>query len=158
MIDSIDSSRNHVGEQFVASVDAPVIVGDRVLIQKSADAWVQLVQARSAGHITGQSELQLELVSLRSTGTCYDAVSSSYEVHGASRGKDTAKKVGGGAALGTLIGAIAGGGKGAAIGAAAGAGAGTAVQVLTHGQQVKVPSETKIDFKLESPVTIMLNP
>ena len=57
----------------------------------------------------------------------------------------TATMVGGGAALGTLLGAIAGGGKGAAIGAVAGAVAGGAAQVLTRGKEVNVPAETELD-------------
>jgi hypothetical protein len=62
--------------------------------------------------------------------------------------------VGGGAVLGAIIGGIAGGGKGAAIGAGAGSAAGAGVQVLTRGQQVKVPSETLLEFRLQQPVTI----
>ena len=60
----------------------------------------------------------------------------------------------GGAALGAIIGAIAGGGKGAAIGAASGAGAGTAVQVVTGGQKVHIPSETRLTFTLDTPVKL----
>jgi len=60
--------------------------------------------------------------------------------------------VGGGAALGTLLGAIAGGGKGAAIGAVAGAGAGGTAQVLTKGKTVKVPAETILRFQLDRPL------
>ena len=54
--------------------------------------------------------------------------------------------------LGAIIGGIAAGGKGAAIGAAAGGGAGAGVQILTKGQQVKVPSETLLEFRLQQPV------
>lgn len=154
MIDSIDSSKNRPGEEFAASVDNPVVVGDRVVIPQGSDAKIRLVEARSAGHMTGSSELQLELVSLAVNGTPYNVTSGYYEAHGASRGKRTAETVGGGAGLGALIGAIAGRGKGAAIGAAAGAGAGTAVQAATRGQQVRVPSETRIDFTLKEPVTV----
>ena len=56
--------------------------------------------------------------------------------------------------LGALIGAIAGGGKGAAIGTAVGAGSGAAVQVITHGDQVKIPPETKLEFTLRAPLTV----
>ena len=62
--------------------------------------------------------------------------------------------IGGGAAAGAVIGAIAGGGKGAAIGAAAGAGAGTGVQALTKGEQIKLPSETLLEFQLKAPLTV----
>jgi outer membrane lipoprotein SlyB len=60
--------------------------------------------------------------------------------------------------LGGLIGAIAGRGKGAGIGSVIGAGTGTAVEAGTHGQQVKIPSETNLDFTLKNPVTITVNP
>jgi hypothetical protein len=156
MIDSIDSRSNRPGEEFAASLDAPVVVGDRVVAPRGADARVRLVNAQSAGRMTGQSSLQLELIGLRINGTLYNTQSGYYEQHGASRGKRTAETVGGGAVLGALIGAIAGGGKGAAIGSAVGAGAGTGVQVATRGEQVKVPAETKLDFTLRSPVTVTM--
>jgi hypothetical protein len=81
-------------------------------------------------------------------------VSSDYNLQGKGRGGDTAKKVGGVAVLGAIIGGIAAGGKGAAIGAAAGGGAGAGVQILTKGQQVKVPSETLLEFRLQQPATV----
>ncbi len=87
-------------------------------------------------------------------GKDFPLISSDYNVQGKSRGADSAKKVGGGAVLGAIIGGIAGGGKGAAIGAAAGGGAGAGVQILTKGQQVKVPSETLLEFRLQQPVTV----
>jgi hypothetical protein len=156
MIDSIDSQRNRPGEEFAATVDAPIVVGDRVVIPRGSDARVRLVQSASAGRMAGRSELQLELVGLAVGSNTYSVESGRYEKQGASRGTRTAETVGGGAALGALIGAIAGHGKGAAIGAAVGAGAGTAVQAGTHGQQVKVPSETKLDFTLKVPITVTM--
>ena len=62
--------------------------------------------------------------------------------------------IGGTAALGAIIGVIAGGGKGAAIGAGSGAAVGTAAQVITSGQKVKVPSETRLSFTLQNPLTV----
>jgi hypothetical protein len=158
MIDSVDSSVNQPGEIFHASLDQPLVVGDRVAVPKGADVYVRLVSASSAGRMTGRSELRLELVKLEFQGQSYPLVSSTYGLSGASRGKDTAKKVGVGAVLGTLIGAIAGGGKGAAIGAGVGAAGGGVYQGATHGEQVKIPSETKLDFQLEQPVTVTVMP
>ena len=153
-IDPIDTSRNRPGEQFTATLESPVVVGNSVVIQRGGDARVRLVQSASAGRLTGTSELQLELIGLTVNGNTYNVESSYYEVRAASRSKRTAETVGGGAGLGALIGAIAGKGKGAAIGAAVGAGAGTATQAATRGQQAKVPSETKIDFTLKAPITV----
>jgi hypothetical protein len=158
MIDSVDSSVNQAGEIFHASLDEPLISGDRVVVPKGADVYVRLVNASSAGKMTGSSELRLELVKLEFQGQSYPLASSTYTLNGSSRGKDTAKKVGAGAVLGTLIGAIAGGGKGAAIGAGVGAAAGGGYQVATHGKQVRIPSETKLDFQLEQPLTVTVQP
>jgi hypothetical protein len=158
MIDNIDSTQNHAGDEFAASLEAPVVIGDRAIIPRNSDARVRLVQATTAGHMSGRSELKVELVSVTAGGQPYQLQTSYYDKAGASRGTRTAETVGGGAVLGGLIGAIAGHGKGAAIGSVIGAGTGTVVQARTHGQQVKIPSETKLDFTLQSPVTVTLNP
>ncbi len=158
MIDSVDSSVNHPGEIFHASLEAPIVVGNQVVVPKGADVYVRLANASSAGRVSGRSELHLELIKLEFQGQSYPLVSSTYSLTGSSRGKSTGEKVGGGAILGALIGAIAGGGKGAAIGAGVGAGAGGVYQGATKGQQVKVSSETKLDFQLEQPVTVTVIP
>jgi outer membrane lipoprotein SlyB len=68
--------------------------------------------------------------------------------------KRTAEMVGGGAALGTILGAVAGGGKGAAIGGLAGTAGGAGAQVLFKGKEVRVPAETILKFKLDQPVSL----
>lgn len=154
MISSVNSKTNHVGETFTASLEEPLQVNGTVVAPKGTRVYGKLEQVKSAGKITGQSELRLALTGIEINGASRPIVTGSYDVHGESRGKNTAKKVGIGAAIGGVIGAIAGGGKGAAIGAGVGAGAGTAAQVLTHGQQVNVPSETVLDFTISQPVML----
>jgi hypothetical protein len=158
MIDSVDSSVNHTGEIFHASLDTPLIVDNNVIVPRGADVYIRLTAASTAGTMKGKSELHLELVKMDFQGRSYSLVSGTYSLAGKSRGQDTAKKVGGGAVIGTIIGAIAGGGKGAAIGAAVGAAGGGVYQSATKGQQVKVPAETRLDFQLEQPVTITVQP
>lgn len=158
MIDGVDSATNHAGEIFHASLDAPIVVDNEVIVPAGADAYVKLVEAKSAGRMTGRSELSLELNRIQFQGKTYSVETAAYSQAGSSRGKRTAATVGGGAALGALIGAVAGGGKGAAIGAAVGAGAGTGVQAATKGQQIKIPSETRLDFRLEQPLEITYIP
>jgi hypothetical protein len=154
MIDGVDSSKNQVGDIFHASLETDLNVNNVVVARKGTDVYGRLANAKEAGHISGSSELMLELTRMVIDGKDYPVVSSDYTLKGKGRGTNTAEKVGGGAALGAIIGAIAGGGKGAAIGAGVGAGAGGAVQVLTRGQQVKVPSETLLEFRLQQPVTV----
>jgi len=157
-IDSIDSSENSVGQTFRASLDAPIVVGDSVVVPRGLNVNLRLVEASSAGKFKGRSELTVSLDSFTYQGKTYRVTSSDVQEKGASRGKRSAEVIGGGAVLGAIIGGIAGGGKGAAIGAAAGGGAGTAVQALTHGEKVKIPSETKLDFTLRDPVTVSYFP
>src|SRR5579864_814418 len=157
MIDSVDSASSHPGDEFDATVNSAVVAGDRVAIPQGSNAKVRLVEAKTSGRMTGTSQLQLELVSLTANGTSYEVQSGYYTQQGSSRSRRTEEAVGGGAVLGALIGAIAGHGKGAAIGAGAGAATGAGVEAAGKGQQVKVPSEAKIDFTLKQPLTVTLS-
>src|SRR6266550_3033170 len=154
MIDGVDSSKNHVGDVFHASLETDLTVGDTVVARKGTDVYGRLANAEKSGTFSGKSELQLELTRMVIDGKDYPVVSSDYTLQGKGQGASTAKKVGGIAAAGAIIGAIASGGKGAAIGAAAGGATGAGVQVLTKGQQVKVPSETLLEFRLQQPATV----
>jgi hypothetical protein len=157
-IDTIDSSVNTAGQSFRASLDAPIVVGDRVVIPKGLNVNLKLIEASSAGKFKGRSELTVSLDSFTYQGRTYQVATSDVQEKGGSRGKRSAEVIGGGAVLGALIGGLAGGGKGAAIGAGVGAGGGTAVQALTHGQKVKIASETRLDFTLHDPVNVTYFP
>jgi len=156
MIDSVDSSKNHVGDRFHASLETDLYADNILVARKGTDVYGRLSEAEQAGHIKGGSELKLELTELVINGRTYPLLTGEYQLKGKGRGEDTAKKVGGGAVVGAIIGAIAGGGKGAAIGSTVGAAAGGTVQIVTHGEQVKVPSETLLQFQLVQPVSIDL--
>ncbi len=154
MIDSIDSDVTRVGEKFLASLDDPLVVDERIVVERGADVTVQVVRVEQSGKFAGRDEVALKLSDITIDGEKYAVVSNYAEVASGSRGKRTAKVVGGTTALGAIIGAIAGGGKGAAIGATAGAGAGAAVQAATRGQRVQIPSESRLDFKLTQPLPV----
>jgi len=126
-MDRINSKTNHAGQFFRASLDAPIVAGDRVVLPAGADANLKLIYAKSAGHRKGRSELAVKLSSISFRGKTYRVVSSDVRRVGKSRGKQTAERVGG---------------------------AGTGVQVWTHGQQVTIPPETRLDFRLERPLEI----
>jgi len=158
MIDGVDSSVNHTGEIFHAALEIPLVVDSTVVVPRGTDIYVRLASSKSAGRLKGKSELHLELLKMEFQGRSYSLYSSTYTAAGDSRGKQTAKKVGSGAAIGAVIGAIAGAGAGAAIGAGVGAGAGAVLTSMTRGQQVKIPSESMLDFELEQPVTVTVMP
>lgn len=154
MTDSIDSSTNSPGQTFRASLDSPVVAGDRVLLPAGAPCTVTLVNSAEAGRIKGQSALEVKLSSIDYHGRAVPVDTSVYDQAGTARGKQTAERTGVGAAAGAVIGALAGRGKGAAIGAAAGGGAGLGYNFFTHGPRVKIPSETVLTFRLEAPLTL----
>ncbi len=152
MIDDVDSQVAQVGQTFRASVDDPVVIGGRTVIPVGADVITKLVDVKDPSKITGGGQLTLDLASITVNGRPVDVSTESVTQAGESRSRDSAKVIGGTAALGAIIGAIAGGGKGAAIGAVSGAGAGTAIQVVTQGTRVRVPSETRLTFTLQQPL------
>jgi hypothetical protein len=153
-IDAIDSTKNQVGDPFQASLEEPLIVDDKVVAAKGADVYGRLEESKKSGTFTGRSELKLVLTGIVVDGKTLPIVTGDYELTGKSKGASTAKRTIGGAAIGGIIGAIAGGGEGAAIGAGTGAGVGAASEIITKGNQVKIPSETLLDFTLEQSVTI----
>jgi len=155
LVDPIDSEKNQTGDTFHATLNAPLTSDGEQAVPAGVDIVGHVVEVKSAGKFAGQSEVVLQLDSLTSGGKTYNLQTDQYKKTGSSRGKNTAAKVGGGAVVGSIIGALAGGCKGAAIGAAAGAGVGGGVQAATKSQQIKLPSETILNFTLQAPVTVM---
>ena len=155
LIDPIDSEKNQTGDTFRATLNAPLTSDGEEAVPAGVELVGHLIEVKSAGKFAGQSSVVMQLDSLRSGGRTYNIQTDQYSKKGSSRGKNTAEKVGAGAAIGGIIGAIAGGGKGAAIGAAAGAGVGGGVQSASKSQQIKLPSETVLNFTLQQPVTVV---
>ena len=151
---SISSKTNNEGDHFVASLAAPVRVGEKQVIPSGARARGTVTLAKSAGKFKGNAELGVTLDSITVNGETYSLQTTSVTEAGKGRGKRTAIGAGGGAAVGAIIGALAGGGKGAAIGAGAGAGAGTAGAAFTGNRDITIAAETKLHFKLKEPLEI----
>jgi hypothetical protein len=154
MIDAVDSEMNRVGQTFRGSLDQPVMLNGDTVIPRGADVTVKLVDAKQSGKLAGKTDLTLSLQSISINGRMVDINTQSVSEESSSRGAKTAKVAGGTAALGAIIGGIAGGGKGAAIGAGAGAAAGAGAQVMTAGQRVRIPSETRLTFVLDNSVRL----
>lgn len=155
LVDSLSTERNKVGDTFKASLDTPLVAdNDRLAVPANADVEGRVVAVQPSTHFSGHSLLTLQLTSVTFGGKTYPLSSNQWSKTGQGRGKRTAETVGGGAVLGAIIGGLAGGGKGAAIGAGAGAGAGGAVQGVTHGEAVRLDTETRLDFRLAAPLTV----
>ena len=153
-IDTIDSTKNRVGYRFQASLEQALWIDGKMAVPKGADVYGRLDESKETGTFTGRSQLKLQLTGIVVNGQTVPLVTGEYEISGKSKGESTAKRTVGGAAVGSIIGAIAGGGKGAAIGAGVGAGAGAGSEIITKGDEVRIPSETLLDFTLQQSVTI----
>ncbi len=154
LIDGVDSAKNNQGDEFRASLEDPITIGNDVVVPKGADAKVRLVTEQESGKFAGRAGLTVQLVSITVNGKVVPVNTSDVSEYSGSRGARTAKSAAAVGAVGAIIGAIAGGGKGAAIGAGAGAAAGAGAQTVMKGQQVKIPSETVLTFTTQKPVDL----
>ena len=155
LIDPIDSEKAQPGQTFRATLDAP-LPSDGDAVPSGYEVKGHVEDVKSAGKFAGQSLLVLQLDSISVGGKSFFIDADPYQRQGKNRSTNTAEKVGGGAVIGAILGGILGGGKGAGIGAAAGGGIGTGVQAAGKGQQIQLPSETKLNFTLRSPLTVTL--
>jgi hypothetical protein len=154
--ESVDARHPSDSRIYSAVIDRDVTDrSGRVVVPRGSDAELIMRDA-------SDSEIVLDLESVTVNGQRYSVNTSSETVssEGQSRkegigvNERTGKYVGGGALIGSIIGAIAGGGKGAAIGAATGAGAGAIGQTVTRGGRVRLPSESLLTFRLNSPLVM----
>jgi hypothetical protein len=154
LADSLDSGTTKTGQTIHGTLTADIIADNMVAIPRGTPVVGRVIQAKDATHFAGSSLLSIELTQIALPGRPLSVVTTPFSQEGKGRGKNTAMKTGGGAAIGAIIGALAGGGKGAAIGAASGGGLGAGVNAVTRGDQVKIPAETLITFKLQSPISV----
>jgi hypothetical protein len=155
--ESIDSRNAVQGRTFSATISQDVI-GDngRVAIPRGSEAALVIRRIDEGGTFSNGNFI-LDLDSVRVNGRTYLVDTNNIkqsDANGIGANRRTGEMVGGGAVLGTLLGAIAGGGKGAAIGAIAGAAAGGGVQVATKGHEIRVPAETQLNFRLDQPLDL----
>ena len=152
--ETLDSKTAQPNDAFHGSLASDIGTQGVVAIPRGSPVTGRIVNVQEAAHFKGNALISIELTQLTAQGRNLTLVTDAYSKQGAGRGKNTAEKAGGGAALGALIGAIAGGGKGAAIGGLAGGGAGVGVNAATRGEQAVIPTETIVNFTLRSPITV----
>ena len=151
---TIDTRRNRAGDRFTASLDEPLVIGDRVVVPRGASFFGQVTESKPSGRFKGRAVLALRLDSFELNGVTHEIRSTNSTRKSAGHKKHHWFWIGGGSGGGAAIGAIAGGGSGALIGAGAGAAAGTIGSALTGKRQVSLPAETAVTFTLQAPVDI----
>jgi hypothetical protein len=151
---SISSYKNKAGDEFEGNLAAPIVANGEVAVPKGAKITGTIVDAKKQGKFKGEALLTIRLTSVNVGGKDYLISTHTWSDTEKGKGKRSAVITGGGAAAGALIGGLAGGGKGAGIGALVGGAGGLAASGGTGGQNVNLPAETKINFKLAKSLTI----
>jgi hypothetical protein len=153
----IDSSTAVIDQTFSAVVESDIRGESDTVIVPAGSHAVLVLRELTSGGATGSPDMVLDVQSLTVNGRRYlistDSVSKDAGT-GIGANKRTAAIIGGGAAAGSIIGAIAGGKKGALIGVLVGAAGGAGVQVLNRGKDVRVPAETLLKFTLSKSASL----
>jgi hypothetical protein len=145
-IDNLTSETANQGDTFHATLEQEIVANGQTLYPKGADVTGQIVRAHRSGRLSDPGELELVLTSIAFGGRSYPVETQPYPIKGESHTKSNVGKIGGGTAVGAIIGAIAGGGKGAAIGAGVGAAAGTGAAAATGKKEARIESEAVLTF------------
>jgi hypothetical protein len=156
MIDKLSSEQTQMGETFHGTLDEPIEVNGRELYPKGADVIGRVTDVHPTGRLSEPGELDLVLNTVSSGTVAASVHVEPLVIKGESHSKSNVTKIGGGAALGAVIGAIAGGGKGAAIGTLAGGAAGTGAAAATGKKPATVDPEAVLTFitsKASSPTS-----
>jgi hypothetical protein len=151
---SVSSKTAKAGETVTGSVAHDVTANGKVVIPKGSPVKLTVSSVQASGRLSTPAKLYLRLRTVTVGGKTYTIATSSAGRTEGGKGRRDAGFIGGGAAGGAVIGALAGGGKGAAIGAAAGAGAGTAGAAATGKKDIEYPAETRLAFTTRAAITI----
>jgi hypothetical protein len=166
---ALSSKTARVGDRFSATVTEPVYGGgsDTTVVPVGSKVWGRVSSVTRAGRRT-PGNIAVSFYQVEMPGGARNAINGSLSslqaddvnsdnegtVSGRSNRKRDAVFIGGGAATGALIGAIAGGGKGAAIGAILGGGLGTGARVYEKEQDAEVKSGTEFGVILNRAVSL----
>lgn len=151
---TLDSATTQQGSTFSGTIASDVVIDGTTVLHQGAPVSGNVTAVQEAAHFKGSALLTIQLTSLTRRGDQVALNTDPYSTEGKGRGKNTAIKTGGGAAVGAVLGGIFGGGKGAAIGAGAGGGLGAGANAITRGEQVQIPAESLIRFRLATPITV----
>jgi hypothetical protein len=167
---TLNSKTNRQGDRFTAKVVEAIIVSGKEVIPAGTTLEGRVAEVKTAGRVKGRSEMNLSYERLIfPNGVSETIVASQAEldetqkeevdrkegtIKGESSRKRDAAEIGGGAAAGAGIGAIAGGAKGTAIGAGVGGLIGLADSMRRRGKEVEIPAGTRFIIRLDRPLTI----
>jgi hypothetical protein len=156
LTEAVGTDTKKAGEKFEATLDKDLVADGRVIAPRGSVVTGTVVESDPGGRVEGRANLALTLTGIQTKSASYPIRTNTLTFSAESSKKQDATKIGAGAGIGAVIGAIAGGGKGAAIGAAVGGGAGTGAVLATRGKAVTFPAEHQLEFSLRDDLQIKL--
>jgi hypothetical protein len=156
--DALDSGTTQPGEPFQATLLAPVVVGDRVVLSEGASLEGSVTDVIPAKKGIKESGGSLTLSFDRIATTSGQMVEMNAAVSRVAKStKKKAGTIGGAAAGGALLGKVLGGDtKDAAVGAVVGGAIGTGIAAGTKGTEMKIEPGTEMTITLQEPLTVRL--
>src|SRR5258708_20309887 len=142
----LSSGTARTGQTWEGSLAKDVVVNGQTVARDGDRVTGKVTNAKSSGRLHAPGLLTLRLTAINGEPVS----STAYGRKGKSHTKSNVTKIGGGAAAGALIGALAGGGKGAAIGTPAGGAARPGVAAYTRKPGTLTPPRNVLHFTLHS--------
>jgi hypothetical protein len=151
-VDEEINTQEPTNQTYTSHFTQPIVNQNGETIVPEGSPAELIVVSTEEGGTFGSGSLMLGIRSVTVDGRPYTITTGTQEAEGEGglgANKRTAIFVGGGALLGTAIGAVIGGTRGAIIGGVLGGAAGAGTQVITQGDEVKVPEGTVLEFRLD---------
>lgn len=143
-VDALSSGSHRAGTKFGTRLDAPITVGNQVVVPAGSVVYGRVKQAQRGGRLAKRAMLVVELSEINANGRLVPITTNQAGAQGDRQG--TVAKVG----AATIVGAAFGGGSGAGQGAAIGG----AIALLTPGKQIRIPPKTLLEFALQQPAAL----
>ena len=155
----VSTKGSATGATFDGLLEHDLKSGETVLAKAGSRVNGVVVESDPGGRVKGVASITVGVRSIVGVrGASIPVTTDSQSADAQSTKKKDAVRTGVATGVGALIGGIAGGGKGAAIGAGVGAGAGVGTNMATKGEPAVFPAESLLEFRLQAPVTVTIQP
>lgn len=154
--EELSTGTNRVGDSFTIRLKDPVVSGRTIIAPAGTVVYGTVTGIRKDDEGTF---IDLEFNEILLDGKYYPIRASVESAEVGSRSNqgtgDRAAKIGGGAAVGAILGRVFGGGsKSTVIGAVVGAAAGTGVMLATDGRDAVMEAGSELTIRLEEPLEV----
>jgi type IV secretory pathway VirB10-like protein len=151
----LSSERTRIEDRVEARVTRDVTAGGRLAVPAGSRVLGSVTEVDRGGKMKDRARLGVRFHTLvLADGRQVPLHTETILREGDSPSNESARKIGGAAIGGAILGAILGGGKGAVMGGAAGAAGGSAAVVAGDRNAATLPAGTVVSVRLSAPVTI----